>query len=1034
MNIDKYFVLNKYFLNLFGFQDIKDAKRNIRQENYEVDPNTGLTNFYSEISTLPNLKVEIESLEQYDRNIISYVEKINRTREPKVNLKYFQYLAILFTEIYFDKIKKNKSAFLSELNAFKKHYSKEAEVEIDDFEEKDLNGLAFSMATGSGKTIISHINFLQFLRYEPFRPDHILYITPNSGLSRQHFDELLKSGITAKLYEGALSKSQSENEILVIEITKLKKDKQGGGVSLPVDAFEGRNLIFVDEGHKGNAREEQEWGKIRSILAKDGFEFEYSATFHQILSEKNKSTLQSYSKSIIFDYSYKYFYLDGYGKDFSVFNVKEVNRINEDVYEETVFVANLLSYFEQLLSYNENPNLVRENNIEKPLWIFVGTTVNKEDEALQSDILKIVQFFKKVIEDESWLKKKIEDILNGNTAFKEDGNDILKNKFVHIKGKDIDSILDSIYKTIFGGNGKLSIYEIKSADGELGLQVVDGKYFGVVNIGELSNFKKKLEKVGIEILSDAITQSLFDDIKKENSSINVLIGAKKFIEGWDTWRITSMGLLNIGKSQGPQIIQLFGRGVRLKGKNMSLKRSDEFYSNPALKKLETLEIYGIKANYINKFIEEISKEIDIEPIKIPVEFSHKDKWDEIFVPVKDEVKFNEQEVIKLDVDEHLPVSLDLRPKIVSSLGERRKESEETNLVKNATLEGETKNFCYSKLGDKIDLLNWQKIYAKIEEFRLERKYFNLIFDIDSLKNVLLSDKCLIETYEDLGNINSLSDMERLEDLAIELLKKYIYRFYRKIQSQAEIKAMKLKPIKTQEKRLKLPFLKDGNEAYVVSIDRKENKETAEKIKAGLKNAISSVQKIAKELDKIGYGIYLDEHLFIPIIVQSKDIESTEPQGLVKSEKDFLDNIKQYIPNLESKGFEIYLLRNLPSYGFSFTLDTGEDFHPDFLMWVKKNGKEAIIFIEPHGLLHSGENDPKMNFRDKIKDIEKSISKQGVGLDVVLDYFIISETSWRDFVENKSPSTTKSYYKEKHVYFKSDSDWVSDMFDEIIKIF
>jgi hypothetical protein len=1034
MNIDKYFVLNKYFLNLFGFQDIKDAKRNIRQENYEVDPNTGLTNFYSEISTLPNLKVEIESLEQYDRNIISYVEKINRTREPKVNLKYFQYLAILFTEIYFDKIKKNKSVFLSELNDFKKHYSKEAEVEIDDFEEKDLNGLAFSMATGSGKTIISHINFLQFLRYEPFRPDHILYITPNSGLSRQHFDELLKSGITAKLYEGALSKSQSENEILVIEITKLKKDKQGGGVSLPVDAFEGRNLIFVDEGHKGNAREEQEWGKIRSILAKDGFEFEYSATFHQILSEKNKSTLQSYSKSIIFDYSYKYFYLDGYGKDFSVFNVKEVNRINEDVYEETVFVANLLSYFEQLLSYNENPNVVRENNIEKPLWIFVGTTVNKEDEALQSDILKIVQFFKKVIEDESWLKKKIEDILIGNTPFKEDGNDILKNKFVHIKDKDIDSILDSIYKTIFGGNGKLSIYEIKSADGELGLQVVDGKYFGVVNIGELSNFKKKLEKVGIEILSDAITPSLFDDIKKENSSINVLIGAKKFIEGWDTWRITSMGLLNIGKSQGPQIIQLFGRGVRLKGKNMSLKRSDEFYSNPALKKLETLEIYGIKANYINKFIEEISKEIDIEPIKIPVEFSHKDKWDEIFVPIKDEVKFNEQEVVKLDVDEHLPVSLDLRPKIVSSLGERRKESEETNLVKNATLEGETKNFCYSELGDKIDLLNWQKIYAKIEEFRLERKYFNLIFDIDSLKNVLLSDKCLIETYEDLGNINSLSDMERLEDLAIELLKKYIYRFYRKIQSQAEIKAMKLKPIKTQEKRLKLPFLKDGNEAYVVSIDRKENKETAEKIKAGLKNAISSVQKIAKELDKIGYGIYLDEHLFIPIIVQNKDIESTEPQGLVKSEKDFLDKIKQYIPNLESKGFEIYLLRNLPSYGFSFTLDTGEDFHPDFLMWVKKNGKEAIIFIEPHGLLHSGENDPKMNFRDKIKDIEKSISKQGVGLDVVLDYFIISETSWRDFVENKSPSTTKSYYKEKHVYFKSDSDWVSDMFDEIIKIF
>jgi hypothetical protein len=45
-----------------------------------------------------------------------------------------------------------------------------------------------------------------------------------------------------------------------------------------------------------------------------------------------------------------------------------------------------------------------------------------------------------------------------------------------------------------------------------------------------------------------------------------------------------MGLLNIGKGEGPQIIQLFGRGVRLKGKNLSLKRS----VNPEISILETL--------------------------------------------------------------------------------------------------------------------------------------------------------------------------------------------------------------------------------------------------------------------------------------------------------------------------------------------------------------------------------------------------------------------------------------------------------------
>ena len=36
-----------------------------------------------------------------------------------------------------------------------------------------------------------------------------------------------------------------------------------------------------------------------------------------------------------------------------------------------------------------------------------------------------------------------------------------------------------------------------------------------------------------------------------------------------------MGLMNVGKGEGAQIIQLFGRGVRLKGYDLSLKRSGQ---------------------------------------------------------------------------------------------------------------------------------------------------------------------------------------------------------------------------------------------------------------------------------------------------------------------------------------------------------------------------------------------------------------------------------------------------------------------------
>ena len=65
-----------------------------------------------------------------------------------------------------------------------------------------------------------------------------------------------------------------------------------------------------------------------------------------------------------------------------------------------------------------------------------------------------------------------------------------------------------------------------------------------------------------------------------------------------------MGLLNIGRSEGSQIIQLFGRGVRLKGRDMSLKGSSTANDGPHPKRirlLETLNIFALRANYMAQF-------------------------------------------------------------------------------------------------------------------------------------------------------------------------------------------------------------------------------------------------------------------------------------------------------------------------------------------------------------------------------------------------------------------------------------------------
>jgi hypothetical protein len=121
---------------------------------------------------------------------------------------------------------------------------------------------------------------------------------------------------------------------------------------------------------------------------------------------------------------------------------------------------------------------------------------------------------------------------------------------------------------------------------------------------------------------------LFHAINKDGSTINILIGSKKFTEGCSSWRVSTMGLMNVGRSEGSQIIQLFGRGVRLKGFENTLKRHSALREqgvayNQYLSQLETLNIFGIRADYMEQFkayLEEegVPTEDNLEEIVIPV--------------------------------------------------------------------------------------------------------------------------------------------------------------------------------------------------------------------------------------------------------------------------------------------------------------------------------------------------------------------------------------------------------------------------------
>jgi hypothetical protein len=58
-----------------------------------------------------------------------------------------------------------------------------------------------------------------------------------------------------------------------------------GDKTVATGAFEGNNLVLVDEGHRGTGSAGGVWMARRAALVRGGFAFEYSATFSQSVAK-----------------------------------------------------------------------------------------------------------------------------------------------------------------------------------------------------------------------------------------------------------------------------------------------------------------------------------------------------------------------------------------------------------------------------------------------------------------------------------------------------------------------------------------------------------------------------------------------------------------------------------------------------------------------------------------------------------------------------------------------------------------------------
>ena len=404
-------VLNRYILSLFGVTSLEALSEHLKDPVLEGWDENNVSYFYRELLSRLFATSELteEMLLAYDENIYRHTKAISEKREAQVKWKYFQYLSLLFTEIYLDKYFSDRKKLLTDINTYLQltfNADPKTYHGMTDFTESDLNKVAFWSATGSGKTLLMHVNVLQYRHYaEKYRqkPNRIILITPNEGLTMQHLEEFRKSNIGAGVFnKNTASGLFAGHDVDILEITKL--GDTDGDKTVSVGFFEGNNLVLVDEGHRGSGGEA--WKQRRDQLCETGFSFEYSATFGQSISAisnaaKRKDMLHEYGKATLFDYSYRYFYNDGYGKDYQILNMNSSWGSSLSDNQLIMYLtACMLNFYEQQRLYRDNRADLRPFLLENPLAVFVGGSVTADKSIGSqevSDIVFILKFFQQFI-------------------------------------------------------------------------------------------------------------------------------------------------------------------------------------------------------------------------------------------------------------------------------------------------------------------------------------------------------------------------------------------------------------------------------------------------------------------------------------------------------------------------------------------------------------------------------------------------------------------------------------------------------------
>jgi type III restriction enzyme len=802
--------------------------------------------------------------------------------------------------------------------------------------EHFINRMSFWMATGSGKSLVL-VKLIEVLRdliqLGEVPPHDILVLTYRDDLIDQlrvHVNEFnaarsdifirlreLKEYADAKREHPSLFKEQ-ELTVFYYRSDNLSDEQKEKIIDFKNYDDQGKWYVLLDEAHKGD-REESKRQHIYSILSRNGFLFNFSATFTD--SRDLITTVSNFNLSE--------FIRAGYGKHIAILR-QEIRAFRDDEdysnEEKQKVVLKSLMMLAYVSKFYEDIRSVKTDSYHKPLLLTLVHSVNTEEADLKLFFRELERIGRGAISDDVWQQAKDElweEFKERPSLIFEEGSRIETEQQV-FEGLSKGDILEHVYNS--SSSGEIEILVRPSNRHELVFKLkTSDRPFALIKIGDISGWLKE-ELAGYEVNERFEDESYFERLNEDDSEIHILMGSRSFYEGWDSNRPNVINFINIGTGTDAKkfILQSVGRGVRIEPLRDKRKRLLQLYNAKEVEEdlfrqikdkvlpLETLFIFGTNRHALHTVIGQLDQEREDYKQLSLFDISEEARKHKLLIPTYKEADYTlvgQRSLAKFETTES---ELDLLKRYVEFIHDDR-----------------VLLALYNTVPEKIRILK-RSLSEEEDYYKHPGKSF---------KNI---DLLVGRIFDYFGIIPER--FERLKELEEEIRHFKNIKVSLKDISDLQNRVEKVKNYPTLLKELRAQYGIISAEQYVQKAKSLSGSE---------------------QFDEGGKRIrikYVANHYYIPIILsEAEKVDYIKHIIKTPSEVEFVNDLERYLQGEGNKfkEFDWWLFSRLDEsldqvYIPYYDPKTNRirHFYPDFIFWLQKGDGYFIVFIDPKGTSHT----------------------------------------------------------------------------------